>query len=77
MMGELVEMHREFIRYYGPDMDGLPKWMEGEKLNELLPVLQKTVTEDEGKDLISLMPLYRCVIKCLLNCASMVFLPAE
>jgi len=39
--------------------------------------LQKTVTEDEGKDLISLMPLYRCVIKCLLNCASMVFLPAE
>ncbi|KAG2602772.1 integrator complex subunit 9 homolog isoform X1 [Panicum virgatum] len=58
MMGELVEMHREFIRYYGPDMDGLPKWMEGEKLNELLPVFQKTVTEDEGKDLISLMPLY-------------------
>ncbi|RLN22372.1 hypothetical protein C2845_PM07G32190 [Panicum miliaceum] len=58
MMGELVEMHREFVRYYGPDTDGLPKWMEGEELNELPSVLQKAVTEDEGKDLISLMPLY-------------------
>ena len=77
MMGELVEMHREFIRYYGPDMDGLPKWMEAEKLNELPSVLQKAVTEDRGKDLISLMPLYRCVLECLLNCAYMVFLPAE
>ncbi|XP_039787588.1 integrator complex subunit 9 homolog [Panicum virgatum] len=58
MMGELVEMHREFVRYYGPDTDGLPKWMEAEKLNELPSVLQKAVTEDRGKDLISLMPLY-------------------
>ena len=58
-MGELVEMHREFVRYYGPDTDGLPKWMEAEKLNELPSVLQKAVTEDRGKDLISLMPLYR------------------
>ena len=57
MMGELVEMHREFVRYYGPDTDGLPKWMEAEKLNELPSVLQKAVTEDRGKDLISLMPL--------------------
>ncbi|RLN04165.1 hypothetical protein C2845_PM13G19970 [Panicum miliaceum] len=58
MMGELVEMHREFIRYYGPDTDGLPKWMEGDKLNELLSMLQKPVTQDEGKDLTSLIPLY-------------------
>ncbi|RLN04807.1 hypothetical protein C2845_PM13G16730 [Panicum miliaceum] len=58
MMGELVEMHREFVRYYGPDTDGLPKWMEGEKLNEFPSVLQKAVTEDEGNGLISLMPLY-------------------
>ncbi|CAL4959860.1 unnamed protein product [Urochloa decumbens] len=58
MMGELVEMHREFIRYYGPDTDGLPKWMEGGKLNEFLSMLQKLVTQDEGKDLTSLMPLY-------------------
>ncbi|CAO2172470.1 unnamed protein product [Urochloa humidicola] len=58
MMGELVEMHRKFIRYYGPDTDGLPKWMEGDKLNELLLMLQKLVAEDEGKDVTSLMPLY-------------------
>ncbi|PUZ53384.1 hypothetical protein GQ55_5G048200 [Panicum hallii var. hallii] len=58
MMGELVEMHREFVRYYGPDTDGLPKWMEGEKLNEFPSVLQKAVTEDKGNGLISLMPLY-------------------
>ncbi|PVH37635.1 hypothetical protein PAHAL_5G049500 [Panicum hallii] len=58
MMGELVEMHREFVRYYGPDTDGLPKWMEGEKLNEFPSLLQKAVTEDEGNGLISLMPLY-------------------
>ena len=77
MMGELVKMHREFVRYYGPDTDGLPKWMEAEKLNELPSVLQKAVTEDEGKDLTSLMPLYRCIMECLLSCASMVFLPAE
>ncbi|OEL31037.1 hypothetical protein BAE44_0007944, partial [Dichanthelium oligosanthes] len=61
MMGELVDMHREFVRYYGPDTDGLPKWMEGEKFNELLLLLQKVVAEDEGKDLTSLMPLYRSV----------------
>lgn len=62
MMGELVEMHRDFVRYYGPDTNGLPKWMEGDKLNELLSVSQKPVTEDEGKDLTSLMPLYRSVM---------------
>ncbi|XP_034593755.1 uncharacterized protein [Setaria viridis] len=58
MMRELVEMHRAFVRYYGPDTDGLPKWMEGDKLNGLVSMLQKLVTEDEGKDLTSLMPLY-------------------
>ncbi|CAO2181984.1 unnamed protein product [Urochloa humidicola] len=58
MMGELVEMHHEFIRYYGPDTDGIPKWLEGDKLNELLSMLQKPVTEDDSKDLTSLMPLY-------------------
>nr|CAB3479190.1 unnamed protein product [Digitaria exilis] len=58
MMGELVEMHREFVRYYGPDTGELPRWMEGEKLNELLSMLEKAVTVDKGYDLSSLMPLY-------------------
>lgn len=61
MMGELVEMHCEFVRYYGPDMDGSPKWMEGEELNKLMSVLQKIVVEDEEKYLSALMPLYRSV----------------
>lgn len=47
MMRELVEMHSEFVRYYGPDIDGPPKWMEGEKLDKLMSVLQKVVNEDE------------------------------
>ncbi|KAL6626483.1 hypothetical protein ACP70R_030209 [Stipagrostis hirtigluma subsp. patula] len=61
MMGELVQMHRQFVRYYGPDMDELPEWMEGEKLNKFLPILLKALIEDEIKDikdLASLMPLY-------------------
>ncbi|TVU36110.1 hypothetical protein EJB05_18026, partial [Eragrostis curvula] len=58
MMEELVEMHREFVRYYGPDTVETPEWMEGEKLIELISLLQKPVIEDEGKDLTSLMPLY-------------------
>jgi integrator complex subunit 9 len=61
MMGELVEMHREFVRYYGPDDAESPKWMEGKKLNEFLSLLQKSVIEDESNDLTSLMPLYRSV----------------
>ena len=59
MMGELVEMHSEFVRYYGPDLDGSPKWMQGEKLHKLLSSLQNIVIEDEGMDLAPLMPLYR------------------
>ncbi|KAM3334650.1 hypothetical protein ACQJBY_029220 [Aegilops geniculata] len=58
MMGELVEMHSEFVRYYGPDTDGTPKWMQGEKLHNLLSSLQNIVIEDEGMDLAPLMPLY-------------------
>uniref|UniRef100_A0A453G8X6 Uncharacterized protein n=1 Tax=Aegilops tauschii subsp. strangulata TaxID=200361 RepID=A0A453G8X6_AEGTS len=58
MMGELVEMHSEFVRYYGPDTDGPPKWMQGEKLHKLLSLLQNIVIEDEGMDLAPLMPLY-------------------
>jgi integrator complex subunit 9 len=60
-MVELVEMHSEFVSYYGPDMDGTPKWMEGEKLSKILSVLQKIVIEDEGNDLSPLMPLYRYI----------------
>ncbi|KAL6616579.1 hypothetical protein ACP70R_038849 [Stipagrostis hirtigluma subsp. patula] len=58
MMGELVEMHCQFVRYYGPDMDELPEWMAGEKLNKFLSILQKALIEDEISDLASLMPLY-------------------
>ncbi|KAM3334642.1 hypothetical protein ACQJBY_029215 [Aegilops geniculata] len=58
MMGELVEMHSEFVRYHGPDTDGSPKWMQGEKLHKLLSSLQNIVIEDEGMDLAPLMPLY-------------------
>ncbi|KAM0923030.1 hypothetical protein ACQ4PT_005799 [Festuca glaucescens] len=58
MMVELVEMHSKFVSYYGPDMDGTPKWMEGEKLSKLLSMLQKIGIEDEGNDLAPLMPLY-------------------
>ena len=61
MMMELVEMHSEFVSYYGPDMDGTPKWMEGEKLGKLLSVLQKIVIDNEGNDLSPLMPLYRYI----------------
>jgi integrator complex subunit 9 len=61
MMVELVEMHSEFVSYYGPDMDGTPKWMEGEKLSKILSVLHKIVMEDEGNDLSPLMPLYRYI----------------
>ncbi|KAE8811706.1 integrator complex subunit 9 [Hordeum vulgare] len=58
MMGELLEMHSEFLSYYGPDTDGPPKWMQGEKLHQLLSSLQNIVIEDEGIDLAPLMPLY-------------------
>ncbi|KAK1669073.1 hypothetical protein QYE76_057232 [Lolium multiflorum] len=58
MMLDLVEMHFEFVRYYGPDMDGTPKWREREKLSKLLSLLQKIGIEDEGNDLSPLMPLY-------------------
>ncbi|KAM0923025.1 hypothetical protein ACQ4PT_005796 [Festuca glaucescens] len=61
MMVELVQLHSEFVRYYGPDMDGTPKWMEGEKLSKLLSLLQKTGIKDEGNDLSPLMPLYSAV----------------
>jgi integrator complex subunit 9 len=61
MMLELVEMHSEFVRYYGPDMDGTPKWREREKLSKLLSLLQKIGIEDEGNDLSPLMPLYRYI----------------
>ncbi|CAD6228590.1 unnamed protein product [Miscanthus lutarioriparius] len=58
MMEELVEMHREFVRYYGPDTDASPKWMEGEELNELMSMLQKAVIEGREYDSNSLVPLY-------------------
>ena len=61
MMEELVEMHREFVRYYGPDTDASPKWMEGEELNELMSMLQKAVIEGREYDSNSLVPLYRSV----------------
>jgi integrator complex subunit 9 len=60
-MVELVEMHSEFVSYYGPDMDGTPKWMEGEKHSKILSVLQKIVIEYDGNDLSPLMPLYRYI----------------
>uniref|UniRef100_A0A0E0CXU6 Beta-Casp domain-containing protein n=1 Tax=Oryza meridionalis TaxID=40149 RepID=A0A0E0CXU6_9ORYZ len=60
MMRELVGMHREFVRCYGPDRDQSPVWMEGEKLKKLMSVLQKITTEDEGNNnLAALVPLYR------------------
>ncbi|KAG8096818.1 hypothetical protein GUJ93_ZPchr0013g35371 [Zizania palustris] len=58
MMTELVEMHREFVRCYGPDMDGSPVWIEGEKVKKLLSVLQKSGVEYDGDDLSALLPLY-------------------
>uniref|UniRef100_A0A0E0KB58 Beta-Casp domain-containing protein n=1 Tax=Oryza punctata TaxID=4537 RepID=A0A0E0KB58_ORYPU len=59
MMRELVEMHHEFVRCYGPDRDQSPLWMEGEKLKKLMSVLQKIMTEDEGNNnLAALVSLY-------------------
>ncbi|KAK1669082.1 hypothetical protein QYE76_057241 [Lolium multiflorum] len=58
MMEELVEMHSQFVSFYGPDMDGIPKWMEGEKHSKLMSMLQKIGIEDERNDLSPLMPLY-------------------
>jgi hypothetical protein len=60
-MLELVEMHSQFVSFYGPDMDGIPKWMEGEKHSKLMSMLQKIGIEDEGNDLSPLMPLYRYI----------------
>lgn len=68
MMEELVEMHREFVRYYGPDTDASPKWMEGEGLNELMSMLQKAVIEDRENDSTSLVPLYRSVTESRTCC---------
>jgi integrator complex subunit 9 len=61
MMAELVEMHSQFVSFYGPDMDGIPKWMEGEKHSKLMSMLQKIGIEDERNDLSPLMPLYRYI----------------
>ncbi|KAG0540652.1 hypothetical protein BDA96_03G427300 [Sorghum bicolor] len=58
MMEELVEMHCEFVRYYGSDTDVSPKWMEGKEFNELMSMLQKAVIEDKENDSASLVPLY-------------------
>uniref|UniRef100_A0A0D9VRT0 26S proteasome non-ATPase regulatory subunit 4 homolog n=1 Tax=Leersia perrieri TaxID=77586 RepID=A0A0D9VRT0_9ORYZ len=56
MMTELVDMHREFVRCYGPDRYQSPVWMEEEKFKKLLTVLQKT--DDKGNNLAALVPLY-------------------
>lgn len=79
MMEELVEMHREFVRYYGPDTDASPKWMEGEELNELMSMSQKAVIEGRENDLTSLVPLYRSAMESqscwVLACTSVASLP--
>ena len=56
-----MEMHCEFVRYYGSDTDVSPKWMEGKEFNELMSMLQKAVIEDKENDSASLVPLYRSV----------------
>ncbi|XP_015691289.1 integrator complex subunit 9 isoform X2 [Oryza brachyantha] len=59
MMTELVEMHREFVRCYGPDRDQSPVWMEWERLKKFQSVLQKIMTEEVGNNgLAALVPLY-------------------
>lgn len=68
MMRELVEMHREFVRCYGPDRDQSPVWMEGEKLKKLMSVLQKITTEDEeNNNLAALVSLYRSTKEFILE----------
>ena len=56
-----MEMHSQFVSFYGPDMDGIPKWMEGEKHSKLMSMLQKIGIEDERNDLSPLMSLYRYI----------------
>lgn len=49
MMEDLVNMHKEFIQFYGPESDA-PTWMKWDKL-ELLPLaLKQTIFGSEETD---------------------------
>lgn len=69
MMEDLVNMHKEFRQFYGPESD-VPTWMKWDKL-ELLPLeLKQTVFGADGTDFGCFMPLYRysaCYILFLFN----------
>lgn len=67
MMEDLVNMHKEFREFYGPEAEA-PTWMKWDNL-ELLPLeLKKTVFGADGTDFGSWMRLYRyCASYILFN----------
>lgn len=67
MMEDLVNMHKEFRQFYGPEA-GAPTWMKWDTL-ELLPLeLKNTVFGADGTDFGCWMPLYRyCASYILFN----------
>lgn len=64
-MEDLVNMHKEFIQFYGPESDA-PTWMKWDKL-ELLPLaLKQTVFGSEETDFGCWKLLYRYSVSYLL-----------
>lgn len=58
MMEDLVNMHKEFRQFYGPESDA-PPWMKWDKLELLPSELRQVIFGADGTDFGGWMPLYR------------------
>jgi integrator complex subunit 9 len=59
MMEELVSMHMEYVRYYGPDKKNWPDWMNWTELDRLHMDWRRIIWGEEREELSGWMPLYR------------------
>ncbi|XP_077241662.1 integrator complex subunit [Tasmannia lanceolata] len=58
MMEDLVSMHAEFVKFYGPEDSCFPQWMKLEELDMLPLSLRETVMGEDGMELWNWQALY-------------------
>ncbi|KAA8524098.1 hypothetical protein F0562_010471 [Nyssa sinensis] len=58
MMEDLVTMHMESKKFYGPKESGFPQWMKWEELEVLPSALKEMALGKDGIKLDGWMPLY-------------------
>lgn len=59
MMEDLVNMHKEFRQFYGPEASDGPEWMKWDEI-EMLPLeLKQILCGSDGMKFGAWMPLYR------------------